>query len=168
MSVYNCSCPLFLHYCLSWHDHSVSSLWCIVLRSFFVTLHRFDFWSTLSYLHGMACTIVRSITARHKVTVRPYITCRAYPVQLTEQSLLTSSSSDMFIHKPTWLLWRVFSRAAIHHHIVSATALIHRTARPSISAMSSLLGISPKCGQLVMIWFRSHVAAPHIQCLFSR
>ena len=26
-----------------------------------------------------------------------------------------------------------------HHHIVSATALIHRTARPSISAMSSLL-----------------------------
>ena len=27
-----------------------------------------------------------------------------------------------------------------HHHIVSATALIHRTARPSISAMSSLLG----------------------------
>ena len=55
-----------------------------------------------------------------------------------------------------------------HHHIVSATALIHRTARPSISAMSSLLGISPKCVQLVMIWFRSHVAAPHIQCLFSR
>ena len=30
-------------------------------------------------------------------------------------------------------------------HIVSATALIHRTARPSISAMWSLLGISPKC-----------------------
>ena len=57
---------------------------------------------------------------------------------------------------------------AHHHHIVSATALIHRTARPSISAMSSLLGISPKCVQLVMIWFRSHVAAPHIQCLFSR
>ena len=55
-----------------------------------------------------------------------------------------------------------------HHHIVSATVLIHRTARPSISAMSSLLGISPKCVQLVMIWFRSHVAAPHIQCLFSR
>ena len=55
-----------------------------------------------------------------------------------------------------------------YHHIVSATALIHRTARPSISAMSSLLGISPKCVQLVMIWFRSHVAAPHIQCLFSR
>ena len=55
-----------------------------------------------------------------------------------------------------------------HHHIVPATALIHRTARPSISAMSSLLGISPKCVQLVMIWFRSHVAAPHIQCLFSR
>ena len=53
-------------------------------------------------------------------------------------------------------------------HIVSATALIHRTARPSISVMSSLLGISPKCVQLVMIWFRSHVAAPHIQCLFSR
>ena len=53
--------------------------------------------------------------------------------------------------------------------IVSATALIHRTARHSISAMSSLLGISPKCVQLVMIWFRSHVAAPHIglQCLFS-
>ena len=55
-----------------------------------------------------------------------------------------------------------------HNHIVSATALIHRTARPSISAMSSLLGISPKCVKLVMIWFRSHVAAPHIQCLFSR
>ena len=55
-----------------------------------------------------------------------------------------------------------------HHHIVSATALIHRTARPSISAMSSLLGNSPKCVQLVMIWFRSHVAAPHMQCLFSR
>ena len=31
-----------------------------------------------------------------------------------------------------------------HHHIVSATALIHRTARPSISAMWSLLGISPE------------------------
>ena len=37
-----------------------------------------------------------------------------------------------------------------HHHIVSATALIHRTARPSISAMSSLLGISPKCVQLII------------------
>ena len=55
-----------------------------------------------------------------------------------------------------------------HHHIVSATALSHRTAPPSISAMSSLLGVSPKCVQLVTIWFRSHVAAPHIQCLFSR
>ena len=37
-------------------------------------------------------------------------------------------------------------KVSLHHdhHIVSATALIHRTARPSISAMSSLLGISPK------------------------
>ena len=49
-----------------------------------------------------------------------------------------------------------------HRSCVSATALIHRTARPSISAMSSLLDISPKYMQLVMIWFRSHVAAPHI------
>ena len=56
----------------------------------------------------------------------------------------------------------------VHYHIVSATALIHRTARPSISAMSSLLGNSPKCVQLAVIWFRSHVAAPHMQCLFSR
>ena len=42
----------------------------------------------------------------------------------------------------------VLSYGAAHHHVVSATALIHRTARPSISAMSSLLGISPKCVQL--------------------
>ena len=55
----------------------------------------------------------------------------------------------------------------LNHHIVSATALIHRTARPSISAMSSLLGISPKCVQLVMIWFRSYVAAPHMYSVCS-
>ena len=30
------------------------------------------------------------------------------------------------------------------------------------------LGLSPKCVQLVMMWFRSHVAAPHIQFLLSR
>ena len=42
-----------------------------------------------------------------------------------------------------------------HHHIVSATALIHRTAQPSISAMSSLLDISPKCVQLVLINYGS-------------
>ena len=60
------------------------------------------------------------------------------------------------------------AKCQAHHHIVSATALIHPIARPSISAMSFLLGISPKCGQLVKIWFSSHVAVPHIQCLFSR
>ena len=48
-----------------------------------------------------------------------------------------------------------------HHHIVSATALIHRTARPSIAAKSSLFGLSPKCRQFVIMWPRSHVAAPH-------
>ena len=41
-----------------------------------------------------------------------------------------------------------------HHHV--------------FSAMSSTLGLSPKCVQLVMMWFRSHVAAPHIQFLLSR
>ena len=55
-----------------------------------------------------------------------------------------------------------------HHHIVSAMALSHRTYPSFISAMSSMLGLSPKCVQLVMMWFRSHVAAPHIQFLLSR
>ena len=58
------------------------------------------------------------------------------------------------------------SRRDHHHHIVSATALIHRTARPSIPAMSSLLGISPKCVQLIVIWFRSHVATLHMYTVF--
>ena len=48
------------------------------------------------------------------------------------------------------------------HRVVSATALSHRTYPSFISAMSSMLGLSPKCVQLVVIWFRSHVAAPHI------
>ena len=48
------------------------------------------------------------------------------------------------------------------HHIVSAMALSHRTYPSFISAMSSRLGLSPKCVQLVMMWFRSHVAAPHM------
>ena len=43
-------------------------------------------------------------------------------------------------------------------HILSATALIHRTARPSIPAMSSLFGLSPKCRQFLIMWLRSHVA----------
>ena len=55
-----------------------------------------------------------------------------------------------------------------HHHIVSAMALSHRTYPSFISAISSRLGLSPKCVQLVMMWFRSHVAAPHIQFLLSR
>ena len=59
------------------------------------------------------------------------------------------------IHVPT-------PRGCVHHHVVSATALSHRTYPPFISAMSSTPGLSPKCVQLVMIWFRSHVAAPHI------
>ena len=71
-----------------------------------------------------------------------------------------------------WILPRIAQESikiiiSTHHHIVPATALIHRTARPSISAMSSLLGISPKCVQLVMIWFRSHVAAPHMYSVCS-
>ena len=53
-------------------------------------------------------------------------------------------------------------------HIVSAMALSHRTYPSFISAISSRLGLSPKCVQLVMMWFRSHVAAPHIQFLLSR
>ena len=36
----------------------------------------------------------------------------------------------------------------IIHHVVSVTALIHRTDRSSIFAMSRLLGLSPKCVQL--------------------
>ena len=56
----------------------------------------------------------------------------------------------------------------IHHHIVSAMALSHRTYPYFISAMSSRLGLSPKCVQLVVVLFRSHVAAPHIQFLLSR
>ena len=47
-----------------------------------------------------------------------------------------------------------------HHHIVSAMALSHRTYPSFISAISSRLGLSPKCVQLVMMWFRSRVAAP--------
>ena len=54
-----------------------------------------------------------------------------------------------------------------HHHVLSAMALSHRTYPSFISAMSSTLGLSPKCVQLVMMWFRSHVAAPHIQFLLS-
>ena len=42
-----------------------------------------------------------------------------------------------------------------HHHVVSGKALIHRTARPSISVMSSLVGLSLKCWQLVITWPRS-------------
>ena len=59
-------------------------------------------------------------------------------------------------------------KSCYHHHIVSAMALSHRTYPSFISAMSSRLGLSPKCVQLVMMWFRSHVAAPHIQFLLSR
>ena len=55
-----------------------------------------------------------------------------------------------------------------HHHVLSVTALSHRTARPSIFAMSSLIGLSPKCRQFVLLWPRSHVAAPHMQVLLSR
>ena len=44
-------------------------------------------------------------------------------------------------------------------HIVSATAFIHRTARSSIPAISSLFGLSSKCRQFVMMCPRSHVAA---------
>ena len=40
--------------------------------------------------------------------------------------------------------------------------------RSSIFAMSSLLLLSPKCLQLVIVSLRSHVDAPHIQLLFSR
>ena len=40
------------------------------------------------------------------------------------------------------------------HHIVSAMALSHRTYPSFISAISSRLGLSPKCVQLVMMWFR--------------
>ena len=54
------------------------------------------------------------------------------------------------------------------HHIVSAMAPSHRAYPSFISAISSRLGLSPKCVQLVMMWFRSHVAAPHIQFLLSR
>ena len=46
-------------------------------------------------------------------------------------------------------------------HIVSPTALIHRTARSPIPAISSLFGLSPKCRQFVIMWPRSHLAAPH-------
>ena len=54
-----------------------------------------------------------------------------------------------------------------NHHVVSAMVLSHRTYPSFISAMSSTLGLSPKCVQRVMIWFRSHVAASHIQFLLS-
>ena len=54
-----------------------------------------------------------------------------------------------------------------HHHVVPATALSHRTARPSIFAMSSLFGLSPKSLQFVIMWPKSHVAVPHIQVLLS-
>ena len=54
------------------------------------------------------------------------------------------------------------------YHVVSATALSHRTAQPSDFAMSSLFGLFPKCRQFVIMWPRSHVAAPHIQVLLSR
>ena len=56
----------------------------------------------------------------------------------------------------------------VNHHIVSAMALSHRTYPSFISAMSSRHGLSPKCVQLVMMWFRSHMAAPHIEFLLSR
>ena len=45
--------------------------------------------------------------------------------------------------------------STIFIHIVSATALIRRTARSSIPAISSLLGLSPKCRQFVIMWARS-------------
>ena len=56
---------------------------------------------------------------------------------------------------------------ALSHHVVSATALSHRTARPSIVAMSSLFGLSLKTLQFAITWPRSDVAAPHIQVLLS-
>ena len=64
--------------------------------------------------------------------------------------------------------WKFTIAEVTHHHIVSAMALSHRTYPSFISAISSRLGLSPKCVQLVMMWFRSHVAAPHIQFLLSR
>ena len=54
-----------------------------------------------------------------------------------------------------------------NHHVVSAMALSHRTYPPSF-LQCRLRSVSPKCVQLVMIWFRSHVAEPHIQFLLSR
>ena len=48
-----------------------------------------------------------------------------------------------------------------HHHVESATALSHRTYRPLILAMSSLIGLSPNVVQLIIMWLRSHVAEPH-------
>ena len=53
-------------------------------------------------------------------------------------------------------------------HTVSPTAFIHRTARSSITVISSLFGLSPKCRQFVIMWPRSHVAAPHTQVSLSR
>ena len=50
---------------------------------------------------------------------------------------------------------------------VSASALSHRTARPSNFAMSSLFSLSSKCQQFVIMWPRSHVAVPHVQVLLS-
>ena len=57
----------------------------------------------------------------------------------------------------------LYIKPSSHHHIVSAMALSHRTYPSFIFAMSFTLGLSPTCVQLVMMWFRSHVAAPHIQ-----
>ena len=50
----------------------------------------------------------------------------------------------------------------VSHHIVSAMALSHRTYPSFISAMSSRLGLSPKCVQLVLMMMQISMSLAHV------
>ena len=111
---------------------------------------------------------------KNALQCRVILTLCLFPIKLHTPflpSIVSKRSLDLFLSGSSTRYTHVHTftfTAATGRHIVSAMALSHRTYPSSISAMSSRLGLSPKCVQLVMVWFRSHVAAPHIQLLLSR
>ena len=126
-----------------------------------------------------------SMLALHKVGARldmwasngcglPHISSRRGQHHQDSSAVGTSGHSA---HLPRWVAAMSVSLAASIGAICASTSVIisclqwlSATARihPSFLPCRFRLGLSPKCVQLVMMWFRSHVAAPHIQFLLSR
>ena len=111
-------------------------------------------WNGWRRMSGVICD--RRVPARvkgkvYRVEVRPAMLYGLETVALTKRQEAEMEVAELNMLRFSLGVTRMDKIRNHHHHIVSATALIHRTARPSISAMSSLLGISPKCVQLVMI-----------------